>query len=173
MDFFLKQRPAENLHPNPDTFRLYVTPIINIFPREGEPIHIDEALLEHYRRDEQSAVVALTETLASALQAVTLNAPDWRTLRLVQTARRLYKPAAARLTPREYIELNRRFVNQYLQDEQDPELTALVADVEDSQAQLDLTGFQTEKRPIGLQPHGLEFQFGDAIPVEESVADDA
>jgi type VI secretion system protein ImpG len=48
IDLLLKQRPAENLHPNPDTFRLYVTPIINIFPREGEPIHIDH-LKTRYR----------------------------------------------------------------------------------------------------------------------------
>ena len=108
----------------------------------GEPIPITEAQLEHYRQDEQSAVVALTETLASALQAVTLNAPDWRTLRLIQTARRLYKPASARLTPRQYIELNRRFVNQYVEDMQDPELAALVADIEDYQSHLDLLGLK-------------------------------
>lgn len=108
----------------------------------GEPIWIDEPRLDHYRRDEQAAVIALTETLASALQAVTLNAPDWRTLRLIQAARRLYKPASAHLTPRQYIELNRRFVNQYVQDEQDPEVAALVADVEDYQSHLDLLGLK-------------------------------
>jgi type VI secretion system protein ImpG len=48
VDFYLKQRPTENLHPNSETFRLYVTPIINLFPREGEPIHIDH-LKTRYR----------------------------------------------------------------------------------------------------------------------------
>ena len=41
VDLFLKQRPPENLHPSGDTFRLFVTPVINLFPREGEPIHVD------------------------------------------------------------------------------------------------------------------------------------
>jgi type VI secretion system protein ImpG len=48
VDILLKQRPPENLHPSSDTFRLYVTPIINVFPREGEPIHIDH-LKTRYR----------------------------------------------------------------------------------------------------------------------------
>ena len=48
IDILLRQRPAENLHPNSETFRLYVTPIINVFPREGEPIHIDH-LKTRYR----------------------------------------------------------------------------------------------------------------------------
>jgi 1-acyl-sn-glycerol-3-phosphate acyltransferase len=108
----------------------------------GEPIHIDDEWLDRYRRDEQAAVVHLTETLAEALQSVTLNAPDWRTLRLIQTARRLYKPATAKLTPQQYIELNRRFVEQYVRDREDPELEALVRDVEDYQAQLDVLGLK-------------------------------
>jgi type VI secretion system protein ImpG len=48
VDLFLKQRPAENLHPGTDTFKLYVTPVINSFPREGEPIHVDH-LKTQYR----------------------------------------------------------------------------------------------------------------------------
>jgi len=49
----------------------------------------------------------------------TLNAPDWRTLRFIQTARRLYKPATAELSPGEYVELSRRFVDGYLLAEND------------------------------------------------------
>lgn len=48
VDLVLPQRPPENLHPDEETFRLYVTPIVNIFPREGEPIHVDH-LKTQYR----------------------------------------------------------------------------------------------------------------------------
>jgi len=48
LDIRLKNRPPEYLHPGPDSFALYATPIINIFPREGEPITVDH-LKTRYR----------------------------------------------------------------------------------------------------------------------------
>ena len=48
IDLVLATRPPENLHPDNETFRLFVTPIINLFPREGEPIHVDH-LKTRYR----------------------------------------------------------------------------------------------------------------------------
>ena len=113
-----------------------------VFIQFGEAIDIDGNWLEKYRSDEQKAVVELTDTLTAALKSVTVNAPDWRTLRFIQAARRLYKPASAQLTPGQYVELNRRFVNQYLQERDDPELKALTADVENYQARLDLLGLK-------------------------------
>jgi len=65
----------------------------------GEPIVVDGEWLDDFRSDARAAVHKLTDYLAEALAAVTLNAPDWSTLRFVQAARRLYKPAAAMLAP--------------------------------------------------------------------------
>lgn len=120
----------------------------------GEPITIDEQWLEEYGQDEQAAVKHLTEYLAEALANVTLNAPDWRTLRIIQTVRRLYKPSKTALRPREYIELNRRFVEGYLRDLDDPELQDLSHDVEDYQARLDMLGLKDHqlRQPIALGP---------------------
>jgi glycerol-3-phosphate O-acyltransferase/dihydroxyacetone phosphate acyltransferase len=108
----------------------------------GEPIRIDEAWLVRYRDNEQDAVRELTESLARALQAVTLNAPDWTTLRFIQTARRLYKPDAVQLTPGDYVELNRRFVDRYTLASDDPEMQRCRRDVEDYQARLDMLGIK-------------------------------
>ncbi len=110
----------------------------------GEPLLVDEDWLDRYRNDKQQTVVELTAALAEALRRVTVNAPDWRTLRLVQAARRLYKPSAAELTPAQYSELNRRFVNQYVKDMElgDAELQALTADIEDYQARIDMLGLK-------------------------------
>ncbi len=108
----------------------------------GEPIVVGEEWAERYRQDEYDSVRELTELLASSLLGVTLNAPDWSTLRFIQTARRLYKAKTAQLSPGEYVELNRRFVDGYLQASDHPEMQALRRDVEDYQARLDMLGIK-------------------------------
>jgi glycerol-3-phosphate O-acyltransferase/dihydroxyacetone phosphate acyltransferase len=108
----------------------------------GDPIVIGEQWIEKYRSDNQETVRELTALLANALKAVTLNAPDWSTLRFIQTARRLYKPKAAQLSPSEYVELNRRFVDRYLLASDDPEMQRNRRDVEDYQARLDRLGIK-------------------------------
>ena len=59
-------------------------------------------------------------------------------MRIIQAARRLYKPSTAALTPAQYVELNRRFVNQYLNERDDPEIQQLSDAVENYQARLDM-----------------------------------
>jgi len=108
----------------------------------GEAIVIDDQWVNEYRRNEQETVRQLTDYLAKSLAAVTLNAPDWRTLRFIQTARRLYKPASADLAPGDYVELSRRFVDRYLAAIDDPEMQAFREDVENYQARLDLLGLK-------------------------------
>ena len=78
----------------------------------GEPIEVDEAWLEAYATSEIDTVRVFTEHIAGELAKVTLNAPDWETLRFIHAARRLYKPASVRLTPGTYVELSRRFVER-------------------------------------------------------------
>jgi 1-acyl-sn-glycerol-3-phosphate acyltransferase len=118
----------------------------------GEPIVIDDQWIQSYKQDERQSVRKLTDHLRAALASVTLNAPDWRTLRIIQTVRRLYKPAKTTLSPGAYIELNRRFVEGYLQDIQEPELQALSLEVEDYQARLDLLGLKDHqlRQPVTL-----------------------
>lgn len=118
----------------------------------GEPIVIDEKRLERFGQDEQQTVLDLTAELKVALRGVTLNAPDWRTLRFIQAARRLYKPTAVQLTPSQYVELSRRFVDAYVEDRHDPEIVALTDAVEDYQAQLDLFGLKDYqlRQPVSL-----------------------
>jgi 1-acyl-sn-glycerol-3-phosphate acyltransferase len=108
----------------------------------GEPITVDGEWLEILAADEREAVLRLTDHLTESLMAVTLNAPDWSTLRFVQAARRLYKPATAKLSPREYIELNRRFVESYLRAADDPETIAFRKEVDDYQSRLDVLGLK-------------------------------
>jgi len=126
----------------------------------GPPIDIDEQLLLEYRQDEKKAVKKLTRHLTDALAAVTVNAPDWRTLRFIQTARRLYKPASVVLSPADYVELNRRFMQQYLEFRDDPDLQALQAEIENYQAHLDMLGLKDHQL---RQPVSLGKAFGKII----------
>jgi glycerol-3-phosphate O-acyltransferase/dihydroxyacetone phosphate acyltransferase len=108
----------------------------------GEPIDVGEKWLRDYEKKEQDTVRQLTEHLTQALKSVTLNAPDWRTLRFIQTARRLYKPSSADLTPGQYVELSRRFVDSYLLAIDDPEMQAFRDEIENYQSRLDMLGLK-------------------------------
>ncbi len=121
----------------------------------GEAIVVDDAWVKKYEKDERQSVRNLTDLLAAALTNVTLNAPDWRTLRIIQTARRLYKPATATLTPSDYIELNRRFVEGYLQNIEQPELQSLSTEIEEYQARLDMLGLKDHQLRQTLSPGNI------------------
>lgn len=118
----------------------------------GAPMHIDEHWAIEYRSDEMGTVRKLTDQLANALLNVTLNAPDWNTLRFVQTTRRLYKPKTADLTPGQYVELNRRFVASYAAVADKPEVLVFRKDVENYQARLDMLGLKDYqlRSPVSL-----------------------
>ena len=47
LEFRFRGRPPESLRPTRDNFQLYVTPIVNVFPREGEPITVTQLKTAH------------------------------------------------------------------------------------------------------------------------------
>ena len=108
----------------------------------GDPISIDEEWVGRFSADAEEAVRALTDYLADSIRTVTLNSPDWSTLRFVQAARRLYKPATANLAPSEYVELNRRFVEAYMNTADEPEVVELRKQVDNYQSRLEVLGLK-------------------------------
>ena len=108
----------------------------------GVPMHMDESRLAAYRNDRVGAVRQLTEDLRNRLARVTLNAPDWATLRFIHAARRLYKPMAARLTPSIYVDLSRRFVEHYTRFAGEPDIQRLRGEIEAYQTRLELMGLK-------------------------------
>ncbi len=125
----------------------------------GEQIVIDDKWIDQFHNDERAAVRQLTDFLAESLKAVTLNAPDWSTLRFIQAARRLYKPAAAKLAPSEYVELNRRFIDAYMNAANEPEIIEFRKQIDDYQTRLDVLGLKDyqlrEKITVGKAFRGL------------------
>ncbi|MEL7186779.1 MAG: lysophospholipid acyltransferase family protein, partial [Pseudomonadota bacterium] len=108
----------------------------------GEPIVIDDEWLRRYKDDAPGTVRALTDYLADAIRMVTINAPDWSTLRFAQTTRRLYKPSGVVLSPKDYIKLNKRFIEGYLAAADDPALAAFRRDADNYQTRLDVLGIK-------------------------------
>ena len=118
----------------------------------SEPMVIDGDWLRDYAASESDAVRRLTAHIAEALEKVTLNAPDWDTLRFIHAARRLYKPTSVRLSPGSYVELSRRFVQRYLKTADDPTVQRLREDVQNYQARLDMTGLKDHhlRQAVGI-----------------------
>ena len=108
----------------------------------GPPMPIDEHRVKAYMTDRVDTVRKLTSELRERLSRVTLNAPDWATLRFIHAARRLYKPTTATLTPSTYVALSRRFVEHYARYAGEPEIQRLRAEIETYQSRLELLGLK-------------------------------
>lgn len=80
-------------------------------------------------------VRALTSELDGALRRLTINAPDWDTVRALDTVRRLYQPTGISIADR--VELARRFNTHYGAVASDPRVVALMSRVRAYQRVLD------------------------------------
>jgi len=106
----------------------------------GPPIEVDEERLAAWRADERATVRDLTDDIETGLRALTINAPDFDTLHVLDGVRRLYVPSERRLPLAEQAELSRRFLDHYGALHEEPEIAALYADVEDYLRRLDQAG---------------------------------
>lgn len=84
------------------------------------------------------AVRALTAELDGALRRLTINAPDWETVRALDIVRRLYQPLEISIGDR--VELARRFNTHYGAVAADPRVIELMRRVRTYQVQLDELG---------------------------------
>lgn len=84
------------------------------------------------------AAATTTAALDAALRRLTINAPDWDTVRALDTVRRLYQPHEISIEDR--IELARRFNTYYAAFAGEPRVVALMARVRAYQQQLDELG---------------------------------
>ncbi|KAI7880810.1 uncharacterized protein EV154DRAFT_540075 [Mucor mucedo] len=95
----------------------------------GAPITVAPELVEKYAQggaSKREAISKLLDEGYDGLKSVTVNAPNYDTLMIIATARRLYKPAAEhKLRIDQVVELNRRFLLGYKYFEKDPRLVEL------------------------------------------------
>ena len=74
------------------------------------------------KASQHKACDALLADIKKGLEAVTVNAPDHETLKLVWTARSLYKPSRQKLTPAQTVELTRTMLLAYQMAQEKPEM---------------------------------------------------
>jgi glycerol-3-phosphate O-acyltransferase/dihydroxyacetone phosphate acyltransferase len=80
-----------------------------------------------FQADPRAAARELTERMEARLRALTVNAEDWETLRVLDGVRRLYQPPRIRLDER--VELARRFATHYPSLRHEPEVERVYARV--------------------------------------------
>ncbi len=79
----------------------------------GQPISIRPELIQGYQSGgalKREACASLLNEIQAALKEITVTAPDYDTLMVIQAARRLYKPLHTKLNTAQTTELTRRFI---------------------------------------------------------------
>jgi hypothetical protein len=104
----------------------------------GPPIVVEAAPTPPDPEGERAAARDLTDAIDRGLRALTVNAADWGTLRVLDAVRRLYQPPHISLHDR--IELARRFNAVYPKVKEQPEVAALYGRVEEWLDRLDAAG---------------------------------
>ncbi|WVN85662.1 uncharacterized protein L203_100811 [Cryptococcus depauperatus CBS 7841] len=94
----------------------------------GSPISVDKDLVELYKQgkdQKRDACGKLLEQVHDGLRAVTLRAPDWETMQVIQAARRLYRVPGQHLTLGQVVELSKRIMEGYLTYKDEPQIIDL------------------------------------------------
>jgi len=96
------------------------------------------------KKDERETVRNFTKLLEERLKALTINAPDWSTLRAIGTARDLYVPVDTQLTNAKYVELTQKFTQGYniAMTKDGEKVNALRRDIENYQLRLNMLGLK-------------------------------
>ena len=94
----------------------------------GAPMDVPAELVEEFGKggkEKREACAKLLELIYDGLKTVTIRAPDWETLMVIQAGRRLYKTPGQYLTLGQTVELNKRFIEGYLHFQHEPRVIAL------------------------------------------------
>lgn len=107
----------------------------------GEPIYLNE----EYVKNPEEGIDLLMKEIESGIKSVTINAPDWETMKLVNTCKSIYTTELrGSLTLEEDLEFTRRFSNLYQKFENSQQMQSLRKDLEGYQIQLDNFGIQDD-----------------------------
>lgn len=123
----------------------------------GAPFEIPPHLVELYRNNQRrEAIGQVLDTVYQALNSVTVSAPDYDTLMMIQAARRLYNPTGKKLPLPVVVELNRRLSMGYERYKGDERITSLSGGVKEYNSQL---------RYLNLKDHQVQYANMNIIKV--------
>ncbi|GAA6016878.1 hypothetical protein JCM11491_006898 [Sporobolomyces phaffii] len=116
----------------------------------GTPFEIPKEMVSQFEKggeDKRKAIGDLMDIIVDGLKSVTVRAPDYDTLMLIQAARRLYRPPGQHLTLGQIVELNKRFIVGYEVYKDEPRVKELGRKVKE---------YNTLLRYMGLKDHQIE-----------------
>lgn len=116
----------------------------------GTPIEVPRDFADMYEqggKQKRDACGKLLELIHDGIKAVTIRAPDFETLMVVQAGRRLYKRPGQHLTLSQVVELNKRFIEAYEKYRDEPRIVAL---------RQRITRYNRQLRNLGLRDHQVE-----------------
>ncbi|KAJ5217376.1 hypothetical protein N7468_010384 [Penicillium chermesinum] len=115
----------------------------------GNPLEVPKELVEQFKRGERrEAVGALLEIIYQSLVAVTVTSPDYETLMVIQSARRLYNTKGKKLPLPMVVELNRRLVKGYAHYKDDPRIVSL---------RKEIASYNKQLRILGIRDHQVAY----------------
>ncbi|KJZ78448.1 hypothetical protein HIM_01839 [Hirsutella minnesotensis 3608] len=115
----------------------------------GTPFEIPPHLVELYRNNQRrEAIGQVLDAVYQSLSSVTVSAPNYDTLMMIQAARRLYNPTGKKLPLPVVVELNRRLARGYERYKDDERILSLVHAVKDYNSQL---------RYLSLKDHQVQY----------------
>ncbi|KAF8212268.1 glycerol-3-phosphate O-acyltransferase [Mycena galopus ATCC 62051] len=113
----------------------------------GKAIDVPPELVEMFKQggeQKREAVSKFLNLIYDALKTVTVRAPDYDTLMLIQAARRLYKTPGQHLTLGQTVELNRRLLEGYTHFKDEPQV---------QKAGKDVLKYNRLLRDLGIRDH--------------------
>ncbi|GAA5904898.1 uncharacterized protein JCM6883_004903 [Sporobolomyces salmoneus] len=116
----------------------------------GTPFEIPKEMVGQFEKggeEKRKAIGDLMDIIVDGLKSVTVRAPDYDTLMLIQAARRLYRPPGQHLTLGQIVELNKRFIVGYEVYKDEPRVKELERKVKE---------YNTLLRYMGLKDHQIE-----------------
>ncbi|KAM0792271.1 hypothetical protein ACM66B_004963 [Microbotryomycetes sp. NB124-2] len=116
----------------------------------GSPIEISPDMVRDFEKggdEKKKAIGDVMSMVVDGLKSVTIRAPDYDTLMLIQATRRLYRPPGQHLTLGQIVELNKRFIAGYEAYKDEPRVIDLSKRVKE---------YNTKLRYLGLKDHQVE-----------------
>ncbi|KAF4618731.1 hypothetical protein D9613_010163 [Agrocybe pediades] len=113
----------------------------------GTPLDVPEKYVEMFKQggaQKREAVTKFLDLIYDGLKTVTVRAPDYETLMLIQAVRRLYQPPGQHLTLDQVVDLNRKLLVAYGKYKEKPRVQAL---------QNDVLKYNSLLRNLGLRDH--------------------
>lgn len=96
----------------------------------GKPITAPEELVTLFASDKRKATGEMLKLLDDKLRSVTINVPDWSTLKFLHNFRRLYQPPGLLLDTGDYLRLTRRLALITTQNTDHPDFAEFRTKVE-------------------------------------------